>query len=67
MAGTKSNPDNVGVENRYAGFVAPSRPDASTVAPGGNVVDRNQIPKTMGASGAESQAKPLGKPVARAY
>lgn len=67
MAGTKSNPDNVGIQNEYAGFKAPARPDASTVGPGGNVVDRNRIPKTMGGSGAETQAKPLGKPVARGY
>lgn len=65
MAGTKSNPDNVGVPNEYAGFVAPKRADQSTILPGGNVVDRNAIPKTMGGSGAESQAKPLGKPAAR--
>lgn len=27
LAPSKSNPDSVGVDNEYAGFVVPSRPD----------------------------------------
>lgn len=45
-APSKSNPNGIGVDNRYAGFKAPSRPDASTVGPGGNKVDRKSINPT---------------------
>jgi hypothetical protein len=60
----KTNPNNVWGPNQYSGFVAPSRPDASTVGPGGNTVDRARINRNSDVidKGAQSPAFPLGKP-----
>jgi hypothetical protein len=43
----KTNPNNVGGPNEYAGFVAPKRADQSTVGPGGNTVDRGAINRSV--------------------
>jgi hypothetical protein len=60
----KTNPNAVGGANEYHGFVAPSRPDASIVGPGGNSVDRARINRNSDAidKGSPSPAFPLGKP-----
>lgn len=63
-----TNPSNVWGPNEYAGFVAPKRADASTVGPGGNIVDKNRIPKTMNtADKNNNQAHPLGNPGTTGY
>lgn len=60
-APSKSNPNGIGVDNEYAGFAAPSRPDASTVGPGGNTVDRSRINPTLNqVSTSKTTAKPGG-------
>ncbi len=62
MAGTRTNPSDVGKLTEYAGNVAPKRADASTVAPGGNVVNRDTINKTYDTvSSKGTQAKPGGE------
>jgi hypothetical protein len=65
MAGDKTNPSLVGGRNEYAGFVAPSRPDASTVGPGGNTVDRGELASVRGTKTMldknSTQSKPLGQ------
>jgi hypothetical protein len=43
---SKSNPNNIGVTNTYAGNVAPKRADQSTILPGGNRVNRKRINPT---------------------
>lgn len=60
----QTNPNSVGGMNEYAGFVAPSRPDASIVGPGGNTVDRARINRSVTSvdKGNLSQAHPLGEP-----
>lgn len=59
--GTHKNPSNVLGDNEYAGFVAPSRADQSTIGPGGNTVDRGAINKTKDTVSTQgSQAKPGG-------
>lgn len=63
----KTNPNAVWGPNEYAGNVAPSRPDASTVGPGGNTVDRKAIPKTLTESGTPNAAKPLGPVTGSSY
>jgi hypothetical protein len=67
MADGKTNPNSVWGPNQYAA-PAPSRPDASTVGPGGNVVDRRQIPKTLNVLDKnETPANPLGQPGTTGY
>lgn len=66
MAGTKINPSDVGGPNEnYAQRVHLTRPDASTVGPGGNVFDRGLFSDIAGTKGAtdknSTQAKPLGQ------
>jgi hypothetical protein len=57
----KTNPNDVGFIGSYAGFVAPKRPDMSTVGPGGNTVDRGAINKTLDTYEQHgSPSKPLG-------
>ena len=61
----KTNPNSVwGPNQNYANNLNLSRPDASTVGPGGNVVDRARINRN-GAGLDEnrlSPQKPLGEP-----
>lgn len=66
MAGTKVNPDNVwGPNENYAQRINLTRPDASTVAPGGNVFDRAEFQSVMGTKTVldknATQGKPLGQ------
>ena len=62
MAGDKVNPSNVWGPNQYAA-PAPHRPDASTVGPGGNIVDRARIPANSETlSKNQTPANPLGTP-----
>jgi hypothetical protein len=71
----KTNPNSIGGPTEYAGFKAPKRADASTVAghagayydnPGnehGNSVDRARINKTIqGYDPTKSTIKPAGTP-----
>lgn len=60
----QSNPNGIWGPNQYAGNVVPSRPDASTVGPGGNTVDRNRIPRNSETlnKGSRTPAHPLGTP-----
>ena len=70
--GSRTNPNNVEPDNKYAGFVAPSRPDQSLIAgaPGsyypshgepGNRVNPARINKTWNTSNKTgTNTKPLG-------
>lgn len=68
--GSAQNPADALGPNEYAGFVAPSRPDQSTIAQaggfyggsGGNTVDHNAINKTFDVLDQNAtQSKPLGQ------
>lgn len=67
MAGTKSNPNDVWGPNEYAGFVAPSRPDASTVGPGGNVFDRANFERVAGTKTTLDQNASASKPAGQSH
>lgn len=60
---SKINPNGVeGSNEYYAQRVNLTRPDASTVGPGGNTVDRARINKTLNVLDKNStQSKPLGQ------
>jgi hypothetical protein len=53
----------LGPNEYYAQRTNLTRPDASTVGPGGNVVDRARINRTLNVLDKnETPAKPLGQP-----
>jgi hypothetical protein len=59
----KTNPNDVGGMNEYAGFVAPKRADQSIVGPGGNTVDRGAINRSVTSVSKQGTAAfPAGVP-----